>query len=193
MEETHELVGHHFDLLRARQDDRPIRGSREHEGPYDMAVARLEGLAFAFEELLMHAGYLDERPQRARSVTYEQAAFRTVRALSDVYMHSQDWSLTGAMEFAVANAPHGELLDDSLHLWNEMQTTLLHVGWHAQMVAGKVHFMKLFRDRAQQLGEDFNLKDFMDEFYAAGVIPVSLIRWELTGYDDEIKLLWEPS
>ncbi len=193
MEETHEMVGHHFDLLRARQDDRPIRGSREHEGPYDMAVARLEGLAFAFEELLMHAGYLDERPQRARSIAYEQAAFRTVRALSDVYMHSQDWSLTGAMEFAVANAPHGELLDDSPHLWNEMQTTLLHVGWHAQMVVGKVHFMKLFRDRAQQLGEDFNVKDFMDEFYAGGVIPVSLIRWELTGYDDEIKLLWEPS
>lgn len=191
MEETHEMVGHHFDLLRARQDDRPVRGSREHEGPYDMAVARLEGLAFAFEELLMHAGYLDGRPQRARGVTYEQAAFRTVRALSDVYMHSRDWSLPDAMEFAVENAPHGELLDDSPHLWNEMQTTLLHVGWHAQMVVGKVHFMKLLRDRAQQLGEDFNLKEFMDEFYAAGVIPVSLIRWEMTGYDDEIKELWE--
>ncbi len=74
-----------------------------------------------------------------------------------------------------------------------MHTTLIHVGWHAQKVVGKVHFMKLFRDRAQQLGEDFNLKDFMDEFYAAGVIPVSLIRWELSGYDDEIKLLWEPN
>ena len=192
MEETHEMVGHHFDLLRARYDDRPIRGAREHEGPYDMAVARLEGLAFAFEELLMHAGYLDERPRRAREVAYEQAAFRTVRALSDLHMHSGAWTLTEAMEFSVANAPQGELLDDSPHLWNELgDTTLLHVGWHAQMVAGKVQFMKLFRDRAQQLGDDFNLKEFMDEFYAAGVIPMSLIRWELTGYDDEIKKLWE--
>ena len=26
----------------------------------------------------------------------------------------------------------------------------------------------------------------MDELNAAGVIPVSLIRWELTGLDDEI-------
>ena len=190
MEETHEMVGHHFDLLRARQDNRPIRGNREHEGPYDIAVARLEGLAFAFEELLMHAGYLDERPRRAREIAYEQAAFRTVRALSDVYMHNGDWSLKEAMEFAVENAPHGELLDDSPHLWNEMKTTLRHVGWHAQMVVGKVHFMKLFRDRAQQLGDEFNLKEFMDEFYAGGVIPVSLIRWEMTGYDDEIKKLW---
>ena len=190
MEETHEMVGHNFDVQRQNNDDRPIRGAREHEGPYYLAVARLEGLAFAFEELLMHAGYLDDRPQRAREVTYEQAAFRTVRGLSDVYMHSGEWSLTEAMEFAVANAPHGELLDDSPHLWHEMHTTLVMTGWHAQMIVGKVHFMKLIRDRAQQLGDDFNLKEFMDEFYAAGVIPTSLIRWEMTGYDDEIKKLW---
>lgn len=190
MEETHEMVGHNFDVQRQNNDDRPIRGAREHEGPYYMAVARLEGLAFAFEELLMHAGYLDDRPQRAREVTYEQAAFRTVRGLSDVYMHSGDWSLTEAMEFAVANAPHGELLDDSPHLWHEMHTTLVMTGWHAQMIVGKVHFMKLLRDRAQQLGDDFTLKKFMDDFYAAGVIPTSLIRWEMTGYDDEIKKLW---
>ena len=190
MEETHELVGHHFDLLRAWQDDRPIRGSREHEGPYYMAVARLEGFAFALEELLMHAGYLDERSRRGREIAYEQAAFRTVRALSDVYMHSRAWSLKDAMEFCVENAPHGELLDDSPHLWHEMATTLRQVGWHAQMVVGKVHFMKLFRDRAQQLGDEFNLRQFMDEFFAAGVIPTSLIRWEMMGYDDEIKELW---
>jgi len=190
MEETHEMVGHHFDLLRALRDDRPIRGNREHEGPYDISCARLEGWAFALEELLMHAGYLDGRSPHGREVTYEQAAFRTVRALSDLHMHKGDWSLTDAMEYCVANAPHGELLDDSLHLWHEMETTLLHVGWHMQMVVGKVHFMKLFRDRSQQLGDAFNLKEFMDGFLKAGVIPVSLVRWEMTGYDDEIKKLW---
>jgi len=190
MEETHEMVGHQFDLLRVLRDDRPIRGNREHEGPYDISCARLEGWAFALEELLMHAGYLDGRSPHGREITYEQAAFRTVRALSDLYMHKGDWSLTDAMEYCVANAPHGELLDDSPHLWNEMETTLLHVGWHMQMVVGKAHFMKLFRDRSQQLGDAFNLKAFMDEFLAAGVIPLSLIRWEMTGYDDEIKKLW---
>jgi hypothetical protein len=190
MEETHEMVGHHFDLLRVRRDDRPIRGNREHEGPYDIACARLEGWAFALEELMMHAGYLDGRSPHGREITYEQAAFRTVRALSDLYMHRGDWSLADAMEYCVANAPHGELLEDSPHLWHEMQTTLIHVGWHMQMVVGKVHFMKLFRDRAKQLGDDFNLKEFLDEFLAAGVIPVSLVRWEMTGYDDEIRKLW---
>ncbi len=53
--------------------------------------------------------------------------------------------------------------------------------------------MKLFRDRANQLGDDFVLKEFMDEFYDSGSIPMSLIRWEMTGYDDEIEKLWQPT
>ncbi len=188
--ETHEMVGHHFDLLRVRQDDRSIRGNREHEGPYHVALNRVEGFAFALEELLMHAGYLDKRPRRSRELAYGQAAYRTVRALSDLYMHKGDWSLKDAMEYCVENAPYGDLLDDSSQLWSELRTTLRSVSWHMQMVVGKVQFMKLFRDRAQQLGDEFNLRQFMDEFFAAGMIPMSLTRWEMTGYDDEIKKLW---
>jgi hypothetical protein len=189
MEETHEMVGHHFDGLRYGLDERPIRGGRR---PYKISTGRGEGFAFALEELLMHAGYLDERPRRGREIAYEQAAFRTVRALADVYMHSGDWTLTEAMEFAVANAPHGELLDDSPHLWFEMETTLRGVGHHMIMVVGKVQFMEVFRDRAQQMGDEFVLKDFMDEYLEAGMIPQSLIRWQITGYEDEIKALWQP-
>lgn len=187
MENTHELVGHHFDMLRAERDSHPIRGG---ERPYKISTARDEGLAFAFEELLMHAGYLDGRNPHGREVTYEQAAFRTVRALSDIYMHSGDWSLDEAMRFCIDNAPHGELLDGSHHLWFELDTTLRGVGHHMLMVLGKVQFMKLMRDRANQLGDDFVLQEFLDEVYAAGQMPWSLIRWELTGYDDEVSQLW---
>ena len=187
MENTHELVGHHFDMLRAERDSHPIRGG---ERPYKISTARDEGLAFAFEELLMHAGYLDGRNPHGREVTYEQAAFRTVRALSDIYMHSGDWSLDEAMRFCIDNAPHGELLDGSHHLWFELDTTLRGVGHHMLMVLGKVQFMKLMRDRANQLGDDFVLQEFLDEVYTAGQMPWSLIRWELTGYDDEVSQLW---
>lgn len=190
MYETHEMIGHDFDVQRQQQDFRPIRGAREHEGPYYVAAGRMEGIAFGFEELLMHAGYLDGRNPHSRAITYEQAAYRNIRALADVHMHSGEWSLTEAMEYAVANAPRGDLLADTPQLWNELRSTMLMVGWHAQMVMGKVQFMKLMRDRSQQLGDTFVLKEFVDEFYAAGVIPFSLIRWEMTGYDDEIKKLW---
>lgn len=187
MENTHELVGHHFDMLRAERDNRPIRGG---ERAYKISTARDEGLAFALEELLMHAGYLDGRNPHGREITYEQAAFRTVRALSDIYMHSGDWNLEEAMRFCIDNAPHGELLEGSHHLWFELDTTLRGVGHHMLMVLGKVQFMKLMRDRANQLGDDFDLRQFLDEVYAAGQMPWSLIRWEMTGYDDEVSQLW---
>ncbi|WP_299535454.1 DUF885 family protein [Ulvibacterium sp.] len=188
MEETHEMVGHHFDFLRAERDPNPIRRG---EAPYKIGTDRVEGYAFALEELLVYAGYLDERSPRAKEIAYEQAAFRTVRALSDVYMHSQDWTLEDAVNYCVANAPHGELLKDSHHLWYELATTLRGTGHHMIMVVGKVQFMKLIRDRANQLGDDFNLKIFMDEFLESGLIPFALTRWEMTGYDDEMKKLLE--
>jgi hypothetical protein len=44
-------------------------------------------------------------------------------------------------------------------------------------------------DRARQLGEKFVVRDFFDAFHATGMIPVSMIRWELTGLDDEVQEL----
>lgn len=186
MEEAHEMIGHYFDELRGKNNTHPIRKGWR---PYKVATARTEGFAFALEELLMYAGYLDHRTPRAREIAYEQAAFRTVRALSDIYMHDNRWSLKEAMAFSVANAPHGELLNDSPHLWFEMATTLRGVGHHMLMVVGKVQFMKLLSDRSRQLGEQFELQAFMDEFFDCGLIPMSLIRWEMTGMDDEMKKL----
>tara|TARA_Y100001934_G_C12214863_1_gene707907 strand:- start:928 stop:1113 length:186 start_codon:yes stop_codon:yes gene_type:complete len=57
------------------------------------------------------------------------------------------------------------------------------------MVIGKIQIMNLFRDRAKQLGSDFNLQEFLDQFISTGFIPISLIRWEMTGLNDEIKIL----
>jgi hypothetical protein len=188
MEETHEMIGHHFDDLRSEKDTHPIRSGRR---PYKIGTARGEGFAFALEELLMHAGYLDGRNPHGREIAYEQSAFRTVRALSDIYMHSGDWSYEDAYRFCVENAPHGELLDGSHHLWYELDTTLRGVGHHMLMVVGKVQFMKLMRDRASQLGDAFVLRDFLDDVLDTGTMPWSLIRWEMTGLDDEIRKLSE--
>jgi hypothetical protein len=39
----------------------------------------------------------------------------------------------------------------------------------------------LIRARARQLGDRFTLRGFFDELNAAGMMPVSLLRWQLTG------------
>jgi hypothetical protein len=49
---------------------------------------------------------------------------------------------------------------------------------------------QLLADRAMQLGDRCNLKEFHDEFLAAGMIPISLIRWEMTGLHDEVRRFW---
>ena len=49
---------------------------------------------------------------------------------------------------------------------------------------------QLLADRKRQLRGDFVLREFHDTFMAAGRLPISLIRWEMTGLDDEVRDLW---
>ncbi|MFQ5865726.1 MAG: DUF885 family protein [bacterium] len=185
-EQTHEFIGHYLDMLRSQHDQRPIRGADRF---YAIDMVRSEGWAFWLEEMLMHAGYLDQRTRRGREIVYLQAAFRTCRAVADLKMHSNEFSLREAIDYCVECAPNGWLLPDGPHVWYEMETNLRFVGWHMGMVIGKVQLTKLLRDRAKQLGDKFDLREFMDEFLNAGIIPFSLIRWEMTSLDDEIKKL----
>jgi len=40
---------------------------------------------------------------------------------------------------------------------------------------------KMMAERVRQQSDQFTIKRFMDEFNAVGLIPISLVRWELTG------------
>ena len=40
---------------------------------------------------------------------------------------------------------------------------------------------RLLADRSRELGDRFTLKRFLDEFTAVGLIPMALVRWEMTG------------
>ena len=184
-EQCHNFLGHHFDGLRRQRDNRPIRGERRLFG---IDMIRSEGLAYGLEELLMIAGLLDENP-RAKEVNYIAMAFRSVRGIADLKLHSNEFTLTEANQFCYDKTPYNWMIKDGHEVWWEMQTTLRYPGWHMGFTSGKHQIMQLLSDQAALLGEDFNLREFMDEFFAAGMIPISLIRWELTGLDDEIKRL----
>ena len=75
-------------------------------------------------------------------------------------------------------------------MWGEQQLYVEQRTYGTSYLMGKVAIDKLFADRAQQFGDDFGLPRFIDEFHAAGMIPLSLIRWEMTGLVDEIDKLW---
>ena len=91
-----------------------------------------------------------------------------------------------AVEFASKWTPRGWMPEDSNTAWGEQHFYLTQPGYATSYLVGKHQVEELMAERALQLGDDFTLKGFIDEIHAAGVIPMSLIRWELTGEADEI-------
>jgi uncharacterized protein (DUF885 family) len=183
---------HWFDLARMKREP--------HESPirrvpllYNIWDTRAEGFATAFEEIAMTAGYLDAAGPRVRELVYVMLAQRGARAMGALMMHSNDWTLDQAVTYAVEHTPYGWLPREGTTVWGEQQLYLEQPGYGTSYVIGKAHIEKLMADRARQLGPKFTLREFFDEFHAAGMIPVSLIRWEMTGLDDEMALLREGS
>lgn len=152
---------------------------------YNIFAARSEGLATAMEEMMMHAGLFEGRP-RSRELVWILLAQRAARALSGLYMHSNDFTIEEAVEYASAWTPRGWLPTDGNTVWGEQSLYLQQPFYGSSYLIGKLEIERLMADRARQLGDDFTLRRFMDEFTASGVIPVSLIRWELTGEAHEI-------
>ncbi|MBA66200.1 MAG: hypothetical protein CMG55_10415 [Candidatus Marinimicrobia bacterium] len=185
-EQTHEFIGHHLDHGYHNRDKRIIIGS---ERGYAIEMIRLEGWAFWLEEMLMHAGYLDNKSPRSREIVYWQAAFRSCRAIADLKMHSNEFSLQDAIDYVAECAPNDWNIPNGPHAWYEMQTNLRYVGWHMGMVIGKLSMNQLIAERIRQQKEDFTYKEFFNDFFAAGIIPMSLVEWHLTGDDKTMDFI----
>ena len=89
-------------------------------------------------------------------------------------------------EFASEWVPRGWLPADGDTIQGEEYFYLAQPGYGTSYVMGKNETERLLVERVIQLGDRFTRKRFMDEFAAVGVIPVSMVRWELTGNDNEV-------
>lgn len=156
---------------------------------YNIWDSRAEGLATAMEELMLQAGLFDKRP-RAKELVYNLVAMRCARAMGDLMMHSNEWTLKDAVKAAVDLTPYGWLLPDGETVWTDLRIYLTQPGYGTSYVVGKVQIGRLLADRSVQMGDSFTLGKFMDGFLGGGMVPVSLIRWEMTGLDDEVRKLW---
>jgi hypothetical protein len=154
---------------------------------YNIFNTRTEGHATGWEELMVQAGMFDARP-RTRELLYILLAERAARALGDLRMQSNEFTLEQASAFASANTPRGWLSMDGNLVRAEQHLYLQQPGYGTSYIIGKFEIEKLLADRKRQLGGKFALKRFMKEFDDAGLIPAALIRWELTGKkSDELE------
>ena len=175
---------HWFDLARLEHAPHasPIR-----RGPllYNIFISRTEGHATGWEEMMLQAGMFDDRP-RSRELIYVLLAQRAARALGDLRMHANELTLEQAAQFTSSHTPRGWLRLEGRLVRAEQHLYLQQPAYGTSYVAGKIQIEDLLAAYRRQKPETFTLQQFMDAFDAVGLIPVSLIRWELTG-EDELK------
>ncbi len=154
---------------------------------YNIFNTRTEGHATGWEEMMMQAGMFDARP-RTRELIYILVAERAARALGDLRMHSNEFTLEQAAVFTSANTPRNYLRLDGNLVRAEQHLYLQQPAYGTSYLIGKIEIEKLLAARKHQLGDKFTMKTFMDEFSAAGLAPASLLRWQMTGQlPDEVK------
>jgi Bacterial protein of unknown function (DUF885) len=147
---------------------------------YNIFNTRTEGHATGWEELMMQAGMFDARP-RSRELVYILVAERAARALGELDMQANLMTLEEASAFACANTPRGWLSMEGKLVRSEQHLYLQQPGYGTSYLIGKIEIEKLLSERKAEQGDAFRMKAFMDDFNSRGLIPVSLLRWEMTG------------
>ncbi len=170
---------HWFDLAYAANTPHssPIR-----RGPllYNTFVTRTEGNATGWEEMMLQAGMFDSKP-RSRELIYILLAERAARAMGDLRMHANQMTLEDASAYAAKYTPRNWLRLDGKLVRGEQHLYLQQPGYGTSYVIGKIQVEDILAARKQQLGDAFSMQQFMDTFTATGLIPASLVGWEMAG------------
>ncbi|EAQ29336.1 hypothetical protein NAP1_01150 [Erythrobacter sp. NAP1] len=174
------IPGHRFDAVLAARDERPIRGRYSDGG-------RAEGWATYLEEATMLAGGTVHSP-RADEFMQIFGIFRAARVPADVYMQHNIWSVPEAVAYMREKTPW---LDEDVARVDAEIYLRRPPGYGVAYTIGKLQMDALLADRASQLGEEFSLREFHDQFLAAGRLPIALVRYEVTGLDEEVALFWQ--
>jgi hypothetical protein len=172
--------------IRVAPHANPIR-----TGPllYNVWMSRAEGMATSMEEWMMHAGLYDESP-RSREIVWIMLITRAARGLGNLFAHANDLDMAAAGDIHVNWTPRGWMRRDPL-LGFEQHLYLRQPGYGASYITGGRLMEEVIAERARQLGDKFSIRQVMDEINAAGMIPASLIYWEVTGDDRMVRELKE--
>ncbi|MEO0653113.1 MAG: hypothetical protein AAFZ65_20725, partial [Planctomycetota bacterium] len=181
---------HWWDLAQIRDDPHPSP-IRRGALLYNIFDSRAEGVATGVEEMFLHAGLYDDSP-RSREIVWILLAQRAARGLGSLYAHANQMTMAEAGTVHVDWTPRGWMTTEPELLQFEQHLYLRQPGYGTSYVTGKYLFEQLLASvarQAEERGEPFVLRDFFAQLNAAGVIPMSLIRWQLTGDDTEVREL----
>ncbi len=175
------IPGHRFDAQVLSRITHPVRRHIRDGG-------RAEGWALYLEEAPLQLGFYDQTRQRTRELIYNFGVFRAARTLGDVALQRNQMTTDQVVKYWMSQTPYLDVdvarVDAEIYLRRPP-------GYGLGYTIGSFQMYKLLADRKRQLGDDFVLRDFHDQFMAAGGLPIALIRYEMTGLDDEVRQFFD--
>lgn len=175
------IPGHRFDARVEDENPHPIRGRFT-------SAARAEGWATYLEEAMLHAGFMaGDEHGRLRELIYIFGIFRAARVPADVWLQTNRMKTEEVVDWWRERVPY---LDEDVARVDAEIYLRRPPGYGLGYTIGALQMQRLLADRRRQLGDDFDLEVFHDAFMAAGRLPLSLLRWEMTGMDDEVRDFW---
>ena len=161
----HEAVpGHHLQIALTQElDDLPrIRRNASF-------TAYTEGWALYAERLGLEVGMYDDPFDNFGRLSYEM--WRALRLAVDTGIHAKGWSRYEAIDFMASNS--------ALSLHNIRSEVNRYIFWPGQALAYKMGEIKIreLREMAEEeLGDDFELREFHDVILLSGPVPLSVVE-----------------
>ena len=160
---------------------------------YNIFDSRNEGTATAVEEMFMHAGLYDNNP-RGREIVWIMIAQRAARGLGSLYAHANELTMEEAGTIHSEYTPRGWMKTEKDLLLFEQHLYMRQPGYGTSYITGKHLLEDTMAEyaRIKELnGEEFVLKEFFDELNRIGNIPIALGRYEMTGLEDQLDLIFK--
>jgi uncharacterized protein (DUF885 family) len=167
----HEAIpGHHLQLAIAQQLDLPLmRRNTEF-------TAFVEGWALYAERLVYDLGFYDDDIY-GNLGRLQAEAFRAARLVVDTGIHAMQWDFNQAVQFMVENTgmPQAQLQGEvSRYISIPGQATAYYIGY--------TRIMELRQRAMDQLGDQFDLKEFHNLLLGTGGMPLDVLDGVVNRY-----------
>ena len=142
-----------------------------------------EGIGFYAEEMMLQAGLFDDSP-RTREIVYNFMRLRALRVEVDVKLALGSFTIDDATDYLRTRTP--------MDYDTARAEAILFASMPGQAISyqtGKLQIVRFLAEARQKMGSQFNLRAFHDYLWKNGNVPISLLRWEYLGLDDEVAML----
>ena len=173
---VHEAVpGHHLQIsLAMEMEEMPMF---RRVSPY---TAFVEGWGLYSESLGYDLGLYKDPYSKFGQLTYDM--WRAVRLVVDTGIHYYEWDRQKAIDFFLENAGKSEL-----DIINEIDRYIVMPGQALAYKIGQMKFLSLKEMAKNELGNQFNIRDFHDIVLSEGALPLNELDSIIKNYIIENK------